>query len=341
MLSKIPVFKNFTIAKVFAAIFVIACTLLVFCLDMITRANVAFYIFYIPSIALMAWYFGKNAGWSMVALSFGLWFVAQWNADLREDAVIMFWDGLINLTNFSVVCWIILALRSREEQLRERSQELEQFAFNAAHELRSPATNIFGYAQLFHEKCQMDSDQETKGFVEKILKNVKRMTVLIKELLDYALAGKEEVAPSSTDLGKVLKDVLDGFNLAITEKKAELTFDPLPTLLVNPVLASVLFQNLIGNALKYCEKPPRIHVSAVRKGGDWVFSVKDNGIGIPAKDWRRIFVIFEKLPTTKEYLGSGIGLATCKKIVERYHGRIWVESKVGEGSTFRFSLSAD
>jgi signal transduction histidine kinase len=147
--------------------------------------------------------------------------------------------------------------------------------------------------------------------------------------------------------------VIEDFHFVILEKKAEITCDPLPTLPMNAGLAGLLFQNLIGNAMKYCEKEPRIHISAVRQGKEWIFSVKDNGIGIPEESRERIFIMFEKLPTKRQYPGSGIGLATCQKIVERYGGRIWVESppkdgsvqggaaeKLGKGATFFFTLPA-
>ena len=109
---------------------------------------------------------------------------------------------------------------------------------------------------------------------------------------------------------------------------------------MNPGLAGLLFQNLIGNALKYCETKPCVHISGVLRGKEWIFSVKDNGIGIPPEDLKRVFIMFEKLTTRKQYSGSGIGLATCQKIVERYHGRIWVDSQPGQGSTFFFTFPA-
>ena len=166
------------------------------------------------------------------------------------------------------------------------------------------------------------------------------MTVLIKELLDYATAGKREINIAPLDLGKVLKETLETLSAEVEEKKAEVLVAPLPTLAIQPELARVLFQNLIDNALKYCERQPRIHVSAVRQGSKWLFSVRDNGIGIPAGDLKRIFIMFEKSPTQQRYPGSGIGLATSQKIVMNYGGRIWVKSQPGEGSTFFFTLPA-
>jgi len=156
--------------------------------------------------------------------------------------------------------------------------------------------------------------------------------------LDYAKVSEGEKKMSPVDFSKVVSEVTENLKATITEKKAEVAVDPLPVLAINPGLIGILFQNLIGNALKYCENVPRIHVSAVRRGQEWIFRIQDNGIGIPEESRERVFVMFEKLPTNRQYPGSGIGLATCQKIVERYGGHIWVESKPGEGSTFFFTL---
>ena len=164
------------------------------------------------------------------------------------------------------------------------------------------------------------------------------MSAFIRALLEYARLAPKTVPSVPVDLGKTVKEALEDLHVYIIEKKAEILVDPLPTVRIQPGLAGLLFQNLIGNALKYCEKQPRIHVSAVRRGKEWLFSVQDNGIGVPEESRERIFIMFEKLPTKHQYPGSGIGLATCQKIVERYGGRIWVESQPGEGSTFFFTL---
>ncbi len=341
-MDRTPKLKNLKISEILAVFFIFLCTLVIFYLDIFVGSSLSFYVFYFPSIAAVAWYFGRNACWPMVFLCSVLWFLKQWDLGIEGARVTTFWNGFICVISFCAICWMTLAIRSREEDAERKSLELEQFAFRAAHELKSPTTNISGYTQLLDEKFKAGTDQEAKGLTENILKNVKRMTVMIKELLDYARAGSRDVLVLPTDLGKVLKETLEGFSFEISEKKAEILADPLPFLAVEPALAGLLFQNLIGNALKYCEREPRIHIGAVRKGKEWLFSVRDNGIGVSKKDQKRIFVMFEKATTHKDYPGSGIGLATCQKIVERYHGRIWIESppKSGEGSVFYFTLPA-
>jgi len=352
-LEKSSTLKDLKMSEVLVALFVFFCTLVIFYLDIFIGGKISFYIFYFPSIAAMAWYFGRNACWPMVFLCSVLWFLKQWDLGFGEFKVVMVWNGIICVTSFSAICWMTLAIRDREENAQRRSLELEQFAFKAAHELKTPTTNIFGYTQLLDERFQNGTDHDAKGLTENILKNVRRMTVMIKELLDYARVGNRDIPVSLVDLGKVLKETLESFSLEIAEKKAEIFVGPLPSLAVQPGLVGLLFQNLIGNALKYCEREPRIHIAALRKGKEWSFSVRDNGIGIPKEDQKRIFFMFEKATTPKNYPGSGIGLATCQKIIERFHGRLWVESPpqnsgesvqrhgasgVGEGSIFYFTL---
>ncbi|HOW59026.1 MAG TPA: ATP-binding protein [Candidatus Omnitrophota bacterium] len=347
--------KNLKISEVLVVFLIFFCTLVIFSLDVFVKANISFYIFYFPYIAVMAWRFGKYASWPMVILCFVLWFLKQWDMGQAELKVSMVWNGMICLASFCAICWMTLALRDREENLKKRSQELEQFALHAAHELQSPTTNILGYAQLLDERFQNSSDLETKDIAENIQKNVNRMTTMITELLDYARVGNRDLPVSLVDLEKIVKETLETFSFEIAEKKATIVVDPLPCLAVQPGLIGLLFQNLIGNALKYCEQEPRIHIAAVRKGKEWLFSVRDNGIGIPKEAQKRIFLMFEKLPTSKKYPGTGIGLATCQKIIERYHGRLWVESppqnsaesghrpktaEPAKGSIFYFTLPA-
>jgi len=159
--------------------------------------------------------------------------------------------------------------------------------------------------------------------------------------LEYARVMKEDRNVPPLDLNKAVREVVENLHAVIIEKKAEVILNPLPSFPINPGLAQILFQNLIGNALKYCEKEPKVHVSAERKDHQWLFSVRDNGIGIPDADRKRIFIMFEKLPTRRQYPGSGIGLATCQKIVDRYHGRIWVDAAPGGGSVFYFTFPAN
>jgi light-regulated signal transduction histidine kinase (bacteriophytochrome) len=343
------------VLEIIEGLLILCATLLVFYLDVITGDEIAFYIFYIPSIMAVAWYWGNRAGWLMVVLSSILWSIAQ------RHLPFLFTNAIVRALTFAVVCMMTGILRDKEEKLQiisneliRSNRELELFASKAAHDLQSPLATILGFAELLRDKYQDSGDETTKDFTERIIATAKRMIVFIKALLNYATVKKPETFQSPLALEKVVKEVLKDLHFLILQKKAEVICDPLPAVSIDPGLAGLLFQNLIGNALKYCEEEPRIHISAVRKRKEWLFSIQDNGIGIPEAFRERIFLMFEKLATRQKYPGSGIGLATCQKIVERYGGRIWVESstgpapnaqdnaagKSGAGSTFFFTLPA-
>ena len=306
----------------------------------------------------MTWYLGRNAGFLTAIMTALLWAIAQWDAGYFKTPFMAMGDGCVHLTTFLFVFWMTLLVHTKTVLLEEQSKELarsnnelEQFAYRAAHDLQSPLATIHGFAELLDEKQKGSGDKEIKECVDHIEKSVKRMSAFIKALLNYARVTTKETAAVPVAIGDIVQNVLADLHFSILEKKAEVTVDPLPILPVSSELIELLFLNLIGNSLKYCEQEPRIHIAAVRRGKEWLFSVRDNGIGIPKEDQKRIFVMFEKVATSKRYPGSGIGLATCERIIERFHGRLWVESapksgggttpqEAGEGSIFYFTLPA-
>jgi PAS domain S-box-containing protein len=235
--------------------------------------------------------------------------------------------------------------RRAEQQLREHAAELarsnadlEQFAYVASHDLQEPLRVIVSYVQLLERRYKGQLDPRADKYLAYIVDAGHRMQKLINDLLTYSRVGRrEQVRP--TDSEAVLRRVLANLHGALAASEAVVTYDPLPTVLADETQLGQLFQNLIGNALKFRgPAPPRIHIAATRGAGEWVFAVRDNGIGIAPEYRERIFVIFQRLHARDEYPGTGIGLAICKKIVERHGGRIWVESAPGEGATFYFTL---
>jgi signal transduction histidine kinase len=233
------------------------------------------------------------------------------------------------------------ALKEKTEELARSNRDLEQFAYVASHDLQEPLRMVTSYVQLLARryKGKLDSDaDEFIGFAEG---GAIRMWKLTNDLLTYSRVGTRSKQLEPTDCETVLNQSLNNLKVAIEENGAVVTHDPLPTVMAdNPQLVQ-LFQNLIGNAIKFRGKePPRVHVSAGRNGNGWTFSVRDNGIGIAPEYAERIFIIFQRLHGREEYPGTGIGLAICQKIVERHGGRIWVESQVGKGATFHFTLPA-
>ncbi len=237
--------------------------------------------------------------------------------------------------------------RKRSEQLLQESMkdlarintELEQFTYVASHDLKEPLRMISSFAQLLEKQYKDKLDEGANDFIRFIIEGVVRMQDLINNLLKYSKIGKSSREFEKVDLNNVLKDAIDNLKKIINETNAEVIYDSLPSLFVDKYQLLQVFQNLISNAIKFHgESPPLIHVSARPDNKHWVFSVRDNGIGIDSKDYERIFIIFKRLHTKDEYGGTGIGLAICKKIVEQYGGKIWVESEVGNGSTFYFSI---
>ena len=234
----------------------------------------------------------------------------------------------------------ITELRRSTEDLRARNEDLKQFIFAASHDLQEPLRMIVAHTQLLSDRYADKLDAKGAMSVKYAVDGALRMEALVSGLRQFwQMSERTEERHSLVDCNEILHQPLLNLEAAIAESNATITHDPLPSLMASEPTLIQLFQNLISNALKYrAEAPPQIHVSAVREGPDWIFSVRDNGIGIDPKDARQIFGVFKRLHGPDKYPGTGIGLAICQKIVERYGGRIWVESHAGEGADFKFAL---
>lgn len=198
---------------------------------------------------------------------------------------------------------------------------------------------ISGFSQLLARRYREKLGPEADEFIGYVVDGTNRMQRLINDLLEYSRLGTRGGKFEPTDVSLVLERTMQNLRAAIEESGALVSHDPMPTVTADGIQLAQLFQNLIGNAVKFRGEPrPRVHVSARLEGGEWIFSVKDNGIGIDPKYFGRIFTIFQRLHGNTEYPGTGIGLAICRKIAERHGGRIWVESETGKGSTFFFSI---
>jgi light-regulated signal transduction histidine kinase (bacteriophytochrome) len=194
---------------------------------------------------------------------------------------------------------------------------------------------------IVSERCKTKLDAEANKFINYAVDESNRMQMLIEDLLNYSRVGKGGLEFKPIDCLIVLDQTLDNLLVPIERSGARITHDPLPKVMGDPTQLTQLFQNLIDNAIKFHgDRPPRIHVSAKRKGDEWVFSVRDKGIGFDPQHVERIFTAFERLLDKTEHPGSGIGLAICRKIVERHGGRIWAKSLPGKGSTFYFTIPA-
>ena len=231
------------------------------------------------------------------------------------------------------------ALRQATRELQRSNAELEQFAYVASHDLQEPLRMVTSYLQLLERRYKANLDQDASDFIAFAVDGAARMQTLIQDLLTYSRVGTRGVSFEPTDSQAVLDQVLMNLEVAIAESDAEISFGSLPSLSADTSQMAQLLQNLIGNAIKFRgDSPPRIRVEATRESDDWRFSVQDNGIGIDPRYSDRIFQVFQRLHGIGQYPGTGIGLAVCKKIVERHQGNIWVESQPDAGATFFFTI---
>jgi PAS domain S-box-containing protein len=231
------------------------------------------------------------------------------------------------------------ARKQAEEDLRRSNEELQQFAYVASHDLQEPLRMVTSYLQLVEDRYRDKIDDEGREFIGYAVDGATRMKALINDLLAHSRVqtNRERFVPVA--MNDVLQRTLRNLSSKIEETHASITCDNLPEVLGNASMLEQLLQNLLSNALKFkSEQPPAIHVGVQRKRREWVFCVQDNGIGIDPKYAERIFVIFQRLHSRSKYAGTGIGLAICKRVIERHRGRIWVESEKGKGATFYFSL---
>jgi PAS domain S-box-containing protein len=231
-------------------------------------------------------------------------------------------------------------LKANNEALKRSNEELEHFAYVASHDLQEPLRMVGGYVQLLQRRYGDKFDADGHEFVGYAVDGVKRMQALINDLLTYSRLSTKGQAFAPVDCNTVVRQVQANLGERIASAKATIEVDSLPHVMGDAVQLTQLFQNLIGNALKFRrpDAPCRVHVGVKREGAEWHFRVEDDGIGIEPQYAEKIFVIFQRLHSREEYEGTGIGLAVCKKVVERHQGRIWVESRPGIGSTFHFTV---
>ena len=217
--------------------------------------------------------------------------------------------------------------------------ELEQFAYVASHDLQEPLRMVTSFTQLLEKRYKNKLDRDADEFIGFIVDGALRMQSMINDLLQYSRIGTRGKPFIVTDFESILNQALINLKVTIEENNAIITHDPLPTLMADPSQMTQVFQNLLSNAIKFRSKEmPRVHVSAQKKEKKWIFSLRDNGIGIAPEFFEKLFILFQRLHSKSEYPGTGIGLAVCKKIVERHGGKIWVESETGKGSTFYFTI---
>lgn len=230
-------------------------------------------------------------------------------------------------------------LANKVEELARSNCDLEQFAYVASHDLQEPLRMVSSYTQLLAERYKGKLDAAADRYINYAVEGATRMQALLEDLLSFSRIGRNGATPAPTNVNSAVDEVLKNLALTLREHSVTVTCSPLPTIVADHFQVVQLFQNLLGNAIKFrAKRNPCVTISAERRGHEWLFSVFDNGIGIAAEHNDLIFKIFQRLHTRVEYPGNGVGLAICKKIVEHNGGRIWVESELGQGSNFRFTF---
>jgi light-regulated signal transduction histidine kinase (bacteriophytochrome) len=274
-----------------------------------------------------------------------------WDLLLLDIPPEEFYDRIITMAAFLLLGIIVARmlekriasearLKDLAAELERSNSELEQFAYMASHDLKEPLVTVGGYLRLLERRHRQALDENATGYLRNALEGIRRLEQLIGDLLSYSRAGSRGKEFRPVDPSAILDTALANLSGVIETRNAVVTRDPLFEVMADGTQFLQLFQNLISNGIKFCRDPsPRIHVAALRNDkNETVFSVRDNGIGIAPEHTEEIFLVFRRLHDRKKFPGTGVGLATCKKIVERHGGRIWVESSPGEGATFLFTV---
>ncbi len=232
-------------------------------------------------------------------------------------------------------------LERQAAELSRSNAELEQFASVLAHDLREPLRAVLNYARLLASRGLRQSEDRSQRYLARVLGGAERLDRMIEGLLEFSRVGTRGRPPQPTDAQAVFEQACSDLRELIESAGATVTHEPLPTVMADETQLLRLIENLLANAIKFRgAEPPRVHVRAEWRQGEWVFAVRDNGIGIDARDYDRIFAPFQRLHRNADYPGDGLGLAVARRIVERHGGRIWVESQPGKGSTFFFTMPA-
>lgn len=341
-------FKEERMRVALTIILIIISCLLIYSFELILRTSILVaHFFYFPSILACLWW--KKKGLVVpfflavilitfhIILDYGVFNLETINNFLRGVSLVVI--GIVVSILSEHISRREIEFNEIMEDLRRSNEDLQQFAYVASHDLQEPLRAIVSFSQLLEDKYQTKIDKDGKEFIHFITDGAKKMNTLINDLLLYSRITTQAKPSKLTNLDDIIQDVLFNLKESIKENEAVITYDEMPVLKVDRTQFIQLFQNLLSNAIKFRrQEAPKIHIGVKKINYEWLFTVKDNGIGIESKYFGKLFNIFYRLHTKEEYPGTGIGLPICKKIVQRYGGKIWVESEFRVGSTFYFTI---
>jgi light-regulated signal transduction histidine kinase (bacteriophytochrome) len=330
-----------------SAIFAVVLLCSIGYVDYRTGHELSLSAFYLLPISLIALQFSRSVAIFAAALSAIMeTMVHILGGFYYSHPLFHFWNMAIHMAIYIVIAVLLSTLKNtykmeriKAEELARSNADIKAFVHLVSHDLKEPLRVITGFLRLLEKRYKDKLDKNGIDYINFTVDGVKRMEELIKDVLEYSQIGTKDKEFKRVDCSSVLREAISNLQLTIQENGAVVTHDNLPAVMADSTLLRSIFQNLLGNAIKFHgTEAPRVHISAEKKEGEWVFSVRDNGIGIDRKFLEDIFTPFRRLHTRDEYPGSGIGLASVKKVVEQHGGRIWVESEIGKGSTFYFTI---
>ncbi len=314
--------------------------------DWATGSLTVVLLYFVP-IGIGAWFLSRMSGIFLSFLAVATW-LSAYLAHEYHGWVAASWDAVITLGIFVCYSLLLSALKSARvrtektaEELARSNRDLQQFAYIASHDLQEPLRTTKGFLQLLEQRYGEKLDSKAQQYIRFAVDGADRMSRLISDLLSYSRLGIQEVRFEDIDCNIAIQEALGHLQMAIGESNAVIRCDQLPTVKGIHSMFVQLFQNLVGNAIKFRDRrrPLIVTIEAGQQNrNEWKFVVRDNGIGIAAENQEKIFGIFHRLHRQEEYAGTGIGLATCKRVVEKHGGRIWVQSQPGVGSAFVFTI---
>lgn len=321
-------------------------------LDYLSGHRFSFFVFYFIPVYVAAYYAGLVAGVFFSFLSAIAWFIVETlNTDFFSSERVILWNTFSRLITFLLLTLTVIYIRQgikqrdnlkrRSDELLAANRDLQSFAYSISHDLRNPVNIIIAFSEIINESRDTLSSEQ-KEALSRIISEGHRAKEIISDLLRLTSIGSQEISINRINLSDIARDSIESFSTIYDLSKYEISIEPQMIVSADPGLIRLVFDNLIGNAIKFSVKSdsPRIEIGREKQGNEMVFYVKDNGVGFDVEDPNRVFDPFVRVHSSRDYPGTGIGLSIVRKIIERHRGKIWVSSEINKGTVFYFTLFA-